>query len=119
VQGGMLASLRAEVPRVWKGARVNVVAPGPVETERWAGECERDPGQMWREAQATVSQTFQFSYAVIVGVMLVVMCGVALGAKCIANDHRRHYASPFPSKLSPWLSYRWQVITSAVMFMGR
>ena len=55
VQGGLLQSLRAEVPRVWKGARVNVVAPGPVETERWAKECAERPAQWWEEAQATVS----------------------------------------------------------------
>jgi NAD(P)-dependent dehydrogenase (short-subunit alcohol dehydrogenase family) len=54
VQGGMLMSLRAEAPRVWPGARVNVVAPGPVETERWRLECEERPGQLWEEAQATV-----------------------------------------------------------------
>lgn len=28
VQGGLLMSLRAEVPQVWAGARVNAVAPG-------------------------------------------------------------------------------------------
>jgi NAD(P)-dependent dehydrogenase (short-subunit alcohol dehydrogenase family) len=55
VQGGLLMSLRAEVPRVWRGARVNVVAPGPVETERWARECGERVGQWWEEAQATVS----------------------------------------------------------------
>jgi NAD(P)-dependent dehydrogenase (short-subunit alcohol dehydrogenase family) len=55
VQGGLLMSLRAEVPRAWRGARVNVVAPGPVETERWHGECEQRPGQWWEEAQVTVS----------------------------------------------------------------
>jgi NAD(P)-dependent dehydrogenase (short-subunit alcohol dehydrogenase family) len=55
VQGGLLMSLRAEVPRVWRGARVNVVSPGPVGTERWAAECKERPGQWWEEAQATVS----------------------------------------------------------------
>jgi NAD(P)-dependent dehydrogenase (short-subunit alcohol dehydrogenase family) len=55
VQGGLLMSLRAEVPRVWRGARVNIVAPGPVETERWKEECEARAGQWWEEAQATVS----------------------------------------------------------------
>jgi NAD(P)-dependent dehydrogenase (short-subunit alcohol dehydrogenase family) len=58
VQGGMLMSLRAEAPRVWAGARVNVVAPGPVETERWKVECEERPEQWWEEARATVSVNF-------------------------------------------------------------
>lgn len=56
VQGGMLTSLRAEVVRVWPGARVNAVAPGAVDTERWAQECADNPDQYWLEAQATVSQ---------------------------------------------------------------
>ncbi|KAF2851921.1 NAD(P)-binding protein [Plenodomus tracheiphilus IPT5] len=55
VQGGLLMSLRAEVPREWPGARVNVVAPGPVETERWHEECRINPEQYYREAQATTA----------------------------------------------------------------
>lgn len=54
VQGGLLMSLRAEAPKVWRGARVNVVAPGPVETDRWHEECKQNPGQLYLEAQATV-----------------------------------------------------------------
>lgn len=54
VQGGLLMSLRAESPRVWPGARVNVVAPGPVETDRWHIECKQNPDQRYLEAQATV-----------------------------------------------------------------
>jgi NAD(P)-dependent dehydrogenase (short-subunit alcohol dehydrogenase family) len=61
VQGGLLMSLRAEVPRVWRGARVNVVAPGPVETERWEKECESRKGQWWEDSQATVSPYSQLS----------------------------------------------------------
>jgi NAD(P)-dependent dehydrogenase (short-subunit alcohol dehydrogenase family) len=57
VQGGMLMSLRAEAPKVWRGARVNVVAPGPVETDRWHEECKQNPGQRYLEAQATVIMT--------------------------------------------------------------
>ncbi|KAH7413793.1 NAD-P-binding protein [Phaeosphaeria sp. MPI-PUGE-AT-0046c] len=55
VQGGLLMSLRAEAPRVWPGARVNVVAPGPVETDRWHVECKRNPDQLYLEAQATTA----------------------------------------------------------------
>jgi NAD(P)-dependent dehydrogenase (short-subunit alcohol dehydrogenase family) len=58
VQGGLLMSLRAEAPRVWQGARVNVVAPGPVETDRWHEECQQNPDQLYLEAQATVMLTF-------------------------------------------------------------
>ncbi|KAJ4377618.1 hypothetical protein N0V83_000445 [Neocucurbitaria cava] len=58
VQGGLLMSLRAEVPRQYPGARVNVVAPGPVQTDRWYEECKRNPNQYYIEAQATVCQTF-------------------------------------------------------------
>jgi NAD(P)-dependent dehydrogenase (short-subunit alcohol dehydrogenase family) len=54
VQGGLLMSLRAEVARVWPGARVNAVAPGPVETDRWHVECQANPEQYYLEAQATV-----------------------------------------------------------------
>ncbi|KAI8933108.1 hypothetical protein NX059_009751 [Plenodomus lindquistii] len=55
VQGGLLMSLRAEVPREWPGARVNVVAPGPVETQRWHEECKSNPDQYYLEAQATTA----------------------------------------------------------------
>lgn len=54
VQGGLLSSLRADVPREWSGARVNVVAPGPVRTSRWEQECKQDPDQYYIDAQATV-----------------------------------------------------------------
>ncbi|KAJ4311123.1 hypothetical protein N0V94_008110 [Neodidymelliopsis sp. IMI 364377] len=55
VQGGLLHSLRAEVPREWPGARVNVVAPGPVRTDRWEQECKQNPDQYYLEAQATTA----------------------------------------------------------------
>ncbi|KAF2022989.1 NAD-P-binding protein [Setomelanomma holmii] len=55
VQGGLLMSLRAEAPRTWPGARVNVVAPGPVETDRWHEECRQNPDQLYLEAQATTA----------------------------------------------------------------
>lgn len=37
------------------GDRVNAVAPGPVNTAQFKRECEADPDQMWRDAQATVA----------------------------------------------------------------
>jgi NAD(P)-dependent dehydrogenase (short-subunit alcohol dehydrogenase family) len=50
-------SLRAKAPRVWPGARVSVVAPGPVETDRWYDECKLNSDQRYLEAQATVILT--------------------------------------------------------------
>ncbi|KAF2245966.1 NAD(P)-binding protein [Trematosphaeria pertusa] len=55
VQGGLLMSLRQEVVREWPGARVNAVAPGPVDTVRWAQECKENPNQYYLEAQATTA----------------------------------------------------------------
>jgi NAD(P)-dependent dehydrogenase (short-subunit alcohol dehydrogenase family) len=55
VQGGLLLSLRQDVVKEWPGARVNAVAPGPVETARWEEECKEDPEQYYLEAQATVT----------------------------------------------------------------
>ncbi|EAT81718.1 hypothetical protein HBI56_156150 [Parastagonospora nodorum] len=48
-------SLRTEAPRVWPCARVSVVAPGPVETDRWYDECKLNPDQRYLEAQATTA----------------------------------------------------------------
>lgn len=66
VQGGLLMSLRAEAPKVWRGARVNVVAPGPVETDRWHEECKQNPDQRYLEAQATVRLTAHVLYSAYV-----------------------------------------------------
>lgn len=58
VQQGLLNSLRVDVPKEWPGARVNVIAPGPVRTERWEQECKQNPDQYYLEAQATVRTSF-------------------------------------------------------------
>lgn len=56
VQGGLLASLKADIPKVLgPGARVNAIAPGPVNTEVFREECERDPGQFYADARGTVA----------------------------------------------------------------
>ncbi|KAF3045876.1 hypothetical protein E8E12_003242 [Didymella heteroderae] len=55
VQEGLLNSLRAGVPREWPGARVNVIAPGSVRTDRWEQECKLNPDQYYLEAQATTA----------------------------------------------------------------
>ncbi|KAL1645797.1 hypothetical protein SLS58_003681 [Diplodia intermedia] len=53
VQGGLLKSLAADAPRVYGKARVNAVAPGPVDTARFRQECAENPEQLWLDAQAT------------------------------------------------------------------
>ncbi|TKA73809.1 hypothetical protein B0A55_05538 [Friedmanniomyces simplex] len=55
VQAGLLASLAKDAPRVFARARVNAVAPGAVDTERFREESERY-GAQWRyeECEATV-----------------------------------------------------------------
>ncbi|KAB2578253.1 N-acylmannosamine 1-dehydrogenase [Lasiodiplodia theobromae] len=53
VQGGLLKSLAADAPRVYEKARVNAVAPGPVDTVRFRQECADNPDQLWLDAQAT------------------------------------------------------------------
>ncbi|KAF2095868.1 NAD-P-binding protein [Rhizodiscina lignyota] len=55
VQVGMLKSFAADAPRIWEGARVNAVAPGAVDTERFKEECREDPFQYYTDAQATVA----------------------------------------------------------------
>ncbi|KAF1986500.1 NAD(P)-binding protein [Aulographum hederae CBS 113979] len=55
VQGGLLKSLMADAPRVWPGARVNAIAPGPVDTLRFQKECQENPAQLYMDAQATVA----------------------------------------------------------------
>ncbi|KAH8597888.1 NAD-P-binding protein [Bisporella sp. PMI_857] len=53
VQGGLVSSLVDDVVRIWPGARVNAVAPGPVDTEQFKKECKENPEQYWMDAQAT------------------------------------------------------------------
>jgi NAD(P)-dependent dehydrogenase (short-subunit alcohol dehydrogenase family) len=85
VQGGLLMSLRAEAPRVWQGARVNVVAPGPVETDRWHEECKQNPDQLYLEAQATVMLTF---YSISPSVPAARCCVARQHMHCLeAVDH--------------------------------
>lgn len=56
VQYGLLQSLRADAPRIYPRARVNAVAPGPVDTERFRRET-KGPGthEWWAECQATTA----------------------------------------------------------------
>ncbi|KAL9091303.1 MAG: hypothetical protein Q9165_004937 [Trypethelium subeluteriae] len=56
VQYGLLQSLKADAPRIWPGARVNAIAPGPVATPKFWQECQESPEMYWLEAQATVAQ---------------------------------------------------------------
>jgi NAD(P)-dependent dehydrogenase (short-subunit alcohol dehydrogenase family) len=53
VQYGLLPSLAKDVPKVWLKARVNAVAPGVVDTERFGEECVRFGRQwQWEESEA-------------------------------------------------------------------
>lgn len=53
VQVGLLQSLKAAVPRIFEGARVNAIAPGPVDTPQFKKECEENPDQLYADSQAT------------------------------------------------------------------
>lgn len=54
VQGGLLQSLRGDVPRIYAKARVNAVAPGAVDTARFKKECEDfGPNFRYVECEAT------------------------------------------------------------------
>ncbi|KAK4958708.1 hypothetical protein LTR66_013104 [Elasticomyces elasticus] len=57
VQYGLMQSLMADAPRIWAKARVNSVAPGPVDTPRYREECRvaEAQGMHWVESQATVA----------------------------------------------------------------
>jgi len=56
IQGGLLQSLRADAPRIHPRARVNAVAPGPVETTAFHDETG-GPGtkEWWTECEATTA----------------------------------------------------------------
>jgi NAD(P)-dependent dehydrogenase (short-subunit alcohol dehydrogenase family) len=53
VQYGLLPSLKADVPRIFPDGRVNVIAPGPVDTPQFKIECAADALQLWKDSQAT------------------------------------------------------------------
>jgi len=55
VQKGLMKSLMGDITKIWTGARVNAVAPGPVDTEQFRKECNENPDQLWRHAQATTA----------------------------------------------------------------
>lgn len=55
VQIGLVQSLKADVVGIHPRARVNAVAPGPVDTPQFRRECAGDPDALWREARATTA----------------------------------------------------------------
>ncbi|KAL9585131.1 MAG: hypothetical protein Q9212_001697 [Teloschistes hypoglaucus] len=55
VQFGLVQSLKSDVVRVFPGARVNAVAPGPVDTAQFQWEVQQNPVQYWLDAQATTA----------------------------------------------------------------
>ncbi|KAK5112299.1 hypothetical protein LTR85_011571 [Meristemomyces frigidus] len=55
VQYGLLRSLAKDAPRIYEMARVNAVAPGAVDTDRFKDECKRYGEQFrYEECEATV-----------------------------------------------------------------
>jgi NAD(P)-dependent dehydrogenase (short-subunit alcohol dehydrogenase family) len=55
VQYGLVQSLVKDVVNIHPRARVNAVAPGPVDTPQFRKECAEDSNAMWLEAEATVA----------------------------------------------------------------
>lgn len=53
---GLVASLAPDMVNIHPLARVNAVAPGPVDTPQFRKECAEDPQAKWIEAEATVAQ---------------------------------------------------------------
>lgn len=54
--GGLLVSLAPDVAKLHPGARVNAVAPGPVDTPQFRRECAEASQARWVESEATVAQ---------------------------------------------------------------
>lgn len=65
VQYGLLQSLKASVPRVFEGARVNAIAPGPVDTPQFRKECAENPRQLYVDSQATSASAKPVSQAAV------------------------------------------------------
>ena len=55
IQFGFVQSLVKDVINIHPRARVNAIAPGPVDTPQFRKECAQDSNAMWLEAQATVA----------------------------------------------------------------
>jgi len=55
IQYGLVQSLVKDVVKIHPRARVNAVAPGPVDTPQFRRECAEDHNAMWLEAEATVA----------------------------------------------------------------
>ena len=55
VQIGLVQSLKKDVVKIHPRARVNAIAPGAVDTPQFRKECEEDPDELWRAAQATTA----------------------------------------------------------------
>ena len=55
IQYGLVQSLVKDVVNIHPRARVNAVAPGPVDTPQFRKECAEDSNALWIESQATVA----------------------------------------------------------------
>ncbi|KAF4556609.1 Enoyl-(Acyl carrier protein) reductase-like protein 35 [Elsinoe fawcettii] len=90
VQYGLLQSLRADAPRIYERARVNAIAPGPVDTVRFHDE----PGgegtrEWWAECQATTALGKPVPAEAVARMVLVLASERWSGSvhgKCVAVD---------------------------------
>lgn len=55
IQYGLVQSLVKDLVKIHPRARVNAVAPGPVDTPQFRKECAEDEHALWMDAQATVA----------------------------------------------------------------
>lgn len=55
VMYGLVQSLRKDLVLIHPSARVNVVAPGPVDTHQFRKECNANPDQYYQDCQATTA----------------------------------------------------------------
>jgi NAD(P)-dependent dehydrogenase (short-subunit alcohol dehydrogenase family) len=65
VHYGLLQSLKAGVPRIFEGARLNAIAPGPVDTPQSKKECAENPRQLYVDSQATSASAKPTSQAAV------------------------------------------------------
>jgi NAD(P)-dependent dehydrogenase (short-subunit alcohol dehydrogenase family) len=126
VQHGLLNSLRADVPREWPGARVNVIAPGPVRTDRWEQECKQNPDQYYLEAQATVSMPSAYTPSSVLSYRNLTIRIVRMTRRrsidvynIVSDMHRPPSESQYRSRLSPCPYSPSQATISAVTFTVR
>ncbi|KAF2220765.1 NAD-P-binding protein [Elsinoe ampelina] len=90
VQYGLLQSLRADAPRIHERARVNAIAPGPVDTVRFHDETGGEgTREWWAECQATTALGKPVPAEAVARMVLVLASERWSGSvhgKCVAVD---------------------------------